>query len=93
MVRCTTDGFSIVHGAVHDEDEYVFAPEQAADGLRDAPSRLCSSGTRTSRAASRCTVMILECSIPGLPCPEIFDANYRAKYFLPAQSRLDWSAA
>lgn len=30
--------FSMVHGAVHDEDEYVFAPEQAADGLLDAPT-------------------------------------------------------
>jgi predicted phosphodiesterase len=30
--------FSIVHGAVNDEDEYVFGPEQAADGLLDAPT-------------------------------------------------------
>jgi predicted phosphodiesterase len=30
--------FSMVHGAVHDEDEYVFGPEQAADGLLDAPT-------------------------------------------------------
>jgi predicted phosphodiesterase len=32
------DGFSIIHGAVHDEDEYVFAPAQAIDSLADAPS-------------------------------------------------------
>jgi predicted phosphodiesterase len=32
------DGFSIVHGAYHDEDEYVFAPAQALDGLLDAQS-------------------------------------------------------
>jgi predicted phosphodiesterase len=38
------DGFSIVHGAVHDEDEYVFAPEQAAEGLRDAPSSIVFFG-------------------------------------------------
>ncbi len=30
--------FSMVHGAVYDEDEYVFGPEQAADGLVDAPT-------------------------------------------------------
>jgi predicted phosphodiesterase len=32
----TVDGFSIVHGAVHDEDEYVLSPTLALDGLRDA---------------------------------------------------------
>jgi predicted phosphodiesterase len=32
------DGFSIVHGAARDEDEYVFAPAQALDNLIDAPS-------------------------------------------------------
>lgn len=32
------DGFSIVHGAFRDEDEYVFAPAQALDSLIDAPS-------------------------------------------------------
>jgi len=32
------DGFSIVHGAPRDEDEYVFAPAQALDSLIDAPS-------------------------------------------------------
>lgn len=31
-------GFSIVHGAFRDEDEYVFAPVQALDGLLEAPS-------------------------------------------------------
>jgi predicted phosphodiesterase len=31
------DGFSIVHGALHDEDEYVFGPAQALEGLIDAP--------------------------------------------------------
>jgi predicted phosphodiesterase len=30
--------FSMVHGAVYDEDEYVFGPEQAADGLLSAPT-------------------------------------------------------
>ncbi|MGA2509379.1 MAG: metallophosphoesterase family protein [Candidatus Acidiferrales bacterium] len=30
--------FSIIHGALHDEDEYVFAPEQALTGLLDAPT-------------------------------------------------------
>jgi predicted phosphodiesterase len=34
----TVDGFSIVHGAVHDEDEYVLSPTLALDGLRDAPT-------------------------------------------------------
>jgi predicted phosphodiesterase len=34
----TIDGFSIVHGAVHDEDEYVLSPVLALDGLRNAPT-------------------------------------------------------
>jgi predicted phosphodiesterase len=34
----TVDGFSIVHGAFRDEDEYVFAPAQALTSLLDAPS-------------------------------------------------------
>jgi predicted phosphodiesterase len=34
----TVNGFSIVHGAFRDEDEYVFAPAQALDSLLDAPS-------------------------------------------------------
>lgn len=32
------NGFSMVHGAYRDEDEYVFAPAQALDGLLDAQS-------------------------------------------------------
>lgn len=31
------DGLTLVHGALHDEDEYVFAPAQALDGLRASP--------------------------------------------------------
>ena len=38
MGPLTVDGFSIVHGAVHDEDEYVLSPALALDGLRDTPS-------------------------------------------------------
>jgi len=34
----TVDSFSIVHGAVHDEDEYVLSPNLALDGLQNAPS-------------------------------------------------------
>lgn len=34
----SVDGFSLVHGAVNDEDEYVLAPAQALDSLADAPS-------------------------------------------------------
>jgi predicted phosphodiesterase len=34
----TINGFSLVHGAFRDEDEYVFAPAQALDSLLDAPS-------------------------------------------------------
>lgn len=37
----TADGLVLVHGAFHDEDEYVFTPAQALDGLLD------SSGTIT----------------------------------------------
>ena len=32
------NGLALVHGALHDEDEYVFAPAQALDGLLDSPS-------------------------------------------------------
>jgi len=32
------DGLALVHGALHDEDEYVFAPAQALDGLLESPS-------------------------------------------------------
>lgn len=31
-----TDGIVLVHGAFQDEDEYVFTPEQALDGLLDS---------------------------------------------------------
>jgi diadenosine tetraphosphatase ApaH/serine/threonine PP2A family protein phosphatase len=31
-------GLEFVHGAFHDEDEYVFAPAQALDGLLESPS-------------------------------------------------------
>lgn len=31
-----TDGIVLVHGALEDEDEYVFTPEQALDGLLDS---------------------------------------------------------
>lgn len=34
----TVNGFSILHGALHDEDEYVFGPTQALEGLLDAQS-------------------------------------------------------
>lgn len=32
------DGFSMVHGAIRDEDEYVVAPAQALESLLEAPS-------------------------------------------------------
>lgn len=32
-----TDGVMLVHGAFHDEDEYVFAPAQALHGLLESP--------------------------------------------------------
>jgi predicted phosphodiesterase len=32
----TVNGFSIVHGSVYDEDEYVYAPELAVDDLKNA---------------------------------------------------------
>src|SRR6266849_4016821 len=31
-----TDGVVLIHGAFHDEDEYVFTPSQALDGLLDS---------------------------------------------------------
>ena len=38
------DDFSIVHGAVHDEDEYVVSPALALDGLLSAPTPLTFFG-------------------------------------------------
>lgn len=38
------DGVSLVHGALHDEDEYVVAPAQALDSLLEAPSQVTFFG-------------------------------------------------
>lgn len=38
------DGVTLVHGALHDEDEYVFVPEQAADALLMAPGSVTLFG-------------------------------------------------
>ena len=38
------DGFCIVHGSIHDEDEYVFVPPQAIEELRIAPTPLTFFG-------------------------------------------------
>ncbi|MCL6566134.1 MAG: metallophosphatase family protein [Acidobacteriia bacterium] len=38
------DGVVLVHGSLHDEDEYVFAPAQALPGLLDAPTPVCFFG-------------------------------------------------
>jgi predicted phosphodiesterase len=38
------DGITLVHGAVADEDEYVFAPGQALDGLLESPSAVTFFG-------------------------------------------------
>ncbi len=38
------DGVSMVHGALQDEDEYVFAPAQALEGLLDSPSAVTFFG-------------------------------------------------
>jgi predicted phosphodiesterase len=40
----TIDGFSIVHGAIFDEDEYVLSPALALDGLRNAPTQVTFFG-------------------------------------------------
>jgi diadenosine tetraphosphatase ApaH/serine/threonine PP2A family protein phosphatase len=39
-----SQGVALVHGAVEDEDEYVFAPEQAVPGLRSSPQALTFFG-------------------------------------------------
>jgi predicted phosphodiesterase len=39
-----TDGLALVHGAIHDEDEYVFAPAQALDGLLASPKAMTFFG-------------------------------------------------
>lgn len=38
------DGIALVHGAVRDEDEYVFGPVQALDGLLEAPATVTFFG-------------------------------------------------
>ena len=40
----SVDEVTIVHGAYHDEDEYVFAPGQALDGLIESPSTVTFFG-------------------------------------------------
>ena len=39
-----TDGLVLVHGAFQDEDEYVFTPSQALEGLLDSTSRVTFYG-------------------------------------------------
>jgi len=39
-----TDGIVLIHGAFHDEDEYVFTPAQALDGLLDSSSAVTFFG-------------------------------------------------
>jgi predicted phosphodiesterase len=39
-----TDGLMLVHGAVQDEDEYVFTPSQALEGLLDSTSQVTFYG-------------------------------------------------
>jgi predicted phosphodiesterase len=38
------DGVTLVHGAFHDEDEYVFSPAQAMGGLAESPSAVTFFG-------------------------------------------------
>ena len=38
------EGLTLVHGAVHDEDEYVFTPSQALEGLLDSTSQVTFYG-------------------------------------------------
>lgn len=40
----SVDGFSLVHGALRDEDEYVVAPAQALESLLEAPSQVTFFG-------------------------------------------------
>ena len=39
-----SDGMTLVHGALRDEDEYVFAPAQALDGLLEQPGAISFFG-------------------------------------------------
>jgi predicted phosphodiesterase len=38
------DGFMLVHGAIQDEDEYVFTPSQALEGLLDSTAQVTFYG-------------------------------------------------
>ena len=44
MGPVNVDGLTLVHGAVADEDEYVFAPGQALQGLLESPSAVTFFG-------------------------------------------------
>lgn len=39
-----SDGLTLIHGALRDEDEYVFAPAQALDGLLEQPGAISFFG-------------------------------------------------
>ncbi len=39
-----SEGFTLIHGSLLDEDEYVFAPAQALDGLLGAPTQVSFFG-------------------------------------------------
>ena len=39
-----TDGIVLIHGAFHDEDEYVFTPAQALEGLLDSTAPITFFG-------------------------------------------------
>jgi predicted phosphodiesterase len=38
------DGLTLIHGSLHDEDEYVFAPAQALEGLLESPAAISFFG-------------------------------------------------
>ena len=40
----SSDGLTLVHGAYHDEDEYVFSPAQAMGGLIESPNEVSFFG-------------------------------------------------
>jgi len=50
------DNLAIIHGAINDEDEYVFAPAQALEGLLESPTAICFFGHTHFRADSRCAI-------------------------------------
>ena len=89
----TINGFSILHGALHDEDEYVFGPTQALDGLLDAPSPVSFFGhTHIQGAFTLRDDQVVVLASKAVGWNSIFDSAHRSGNNLSRESGIDWPA-